>query len=126
METARKRLQQGTAISAPTALLLQSLHQRVCDAFDRAVIAIEKQDSQAARKAVKTKASVNAAADEVMGHLAERLVAQEPDRLASFQVEADIVEHLKRLNNLTRRIARVVLRSPTREAEQRSAAANTP
>lgn len=42
-------------------------------------------------------------------YVAKRLVASEPNRLAAFQVETDLIENLKRLNTLTRRIARAIL-----------------
>lgn len=121
METARKRLRSGTVVSAPTARLLETLHDRVCDAFSELIVAIRSDDTQVARGVIRSKAGVNAAANQVMSHIAERLVAQEPNRLASFEIEADVVEHLKRLNNLTRRIARTLLRSPTDEARQKTA-----
>lgn len=124
MEVGRKRLEQHITISDTTRARLEELHGKVCRAFDDVVTAIESGDVDLARKVVATKADVNAAADEIMQHLAERLVAREPNRLASFSVEADIVENLKRLNNLTRRIARVVIEARDRASDTPSGTGN--
>jgi phosphate:Na+ symporter len=121
----RKRLYQGIVISESTRVRLESLHRKVCRAFDLVTRAIETGDADAARTAIDSKAGVNEAAEEVLKHLAERLVAREPNRLASFQVEADIVENFKRVNNLTRRIARILWRSATGEAADEEEVAPT-
>jgi phosphate:Na+ symporter len=118
LEVGRKRLDQRITISSATRELLEELHRKVCSGFDDVVAAIESGDVTLARKVVATKADVNATADAIMQHLADRLVAREPNRLASFSVEADIVENLKRLNNLTRRIARVVIEAVDRNTDQ--------
>lgn len=118
MEVGRKRLEQQITISEATRQRLEELHRKVCAAFDDVVVAIESNDVALAHEVIATKADINAAADAIMQHLAERLVAREPNRLASFSVEADIVENLKRLNNLTRRIARVVIEAGDRKPDE--------
>ena len=52
-------------------------------------------------------AAVVALAEDASNYIAERLVAEEPHRLETFHVETDIVEIYRRLNTLTRRIARL-------------------
>jgi len=41
-------------------------------------------------------------------HLANRLVAEEPNRLATFRIESEIIEYLKRVYYFAKRIAKVV------------------
>lgn len=118
VEVGRKRLGQQITISDATRGRLEELHRKVCSAFDDIVTAIESRDVALAHEVVATKADVNSTADAIMQHLAERLVAREPNRLASFSVEADIVENLKRLNNLTRRIGRVVIEAGDRKSDR--------
>ena len=106
---ADKRLQLGVAISPSTLRGLRQIHDGVCGAFENVVEALRTGDQTAVRNAEQSKASINVLAEETTAHLAKRLVASEPNRLAAFQVETDIIENLKRLNTLTRRIARLLL-----------------
>lgn len=64
---------------------------------------------EAAQQAAASKAEVFGVADRAASHLTNRLIATEPNRLAAFQTETEIIENLKRLNTLTRRIARLIL-----------------
>ncbi len=109
LEDARKRLRLGVSVSPSTLSVLYPLHGKVCWAFDRMLEALRTHDQTAAREAAKSKALVNGLADKAAAHLAKRLVVSEPNRVASFQVETDIIENLRRLNTLTRRIARMTL-----------------
>ncbi|HBJ36147.1 MAG TPA: hypothetical protein DDZ51_15635 [Planctomycetaceae bacterium] len=65
-------------------------------------------DQAAAFEAVESKTELNNLADKATSHLAKRLVAYEPNRLAAFKLETDFIENMKRVHALTRRIARVV------------------
>jgi hypothetical protein len=56
---------------------------------------------------VESKASVFGLADEASAHIVNRLVADAPQRIETFQIETDIIEIYRRLNTLTRRIARL-------------------
>ena len=49
-------------------------------------------------------------------HQAQRLVADEPNRLATYSVEMDLIEKLKRIYYFAKRIAKTV--PPTVLAEQ--------
>ncbi|WP_442510356.1 Na/Pi cotransporter family protein [Novipirellula sp. SH528] len=106
---ATKRIQSNVAVSPGTIEVLSTVHKQVCWAFDRLVTALRERDFEAARDAAESKTEVNKIAEKAAFHLAQRLVAYEPNRLASFKVETDIIENLKRINTLTRRIADVVL-----------------
>ncbi len=108
LDDAKKRLKLGVSVSSSTLKMLRPIHEKVCWAFERALEALRSRDESAARDAANSKDAVNQLADKATAHLAKRLVASEPNRLAAFQVETDIIENLKRLNTLTRRIARVV------------------
>jgi phosphate:Na+ symporter len=121
MEVARKRQIHRIRISPGTRARIEELDRRVTSAFASAVRAIEAGDTDAARQAAESKSWVNEAADAATVTLAQRLAADEPARLASFQIEVDLVENLKRLNTLTRRIARVLLRLPSTETDRTNA-----
>lgn len=104
-----KRLELNVAISNTTLELLQPLHDQVNDAFRSVLRALDTEDRDSAQHALESKQSVFELADRINLHLTRRLVADEPNRLATFQVETEIIEHYKRLNTLTRRMARATL-----------------
>ncbi|MCA9134064.1 MAG: hypothetical protein KDA45_12945, partial [Planctomycetales bacterium] len=123
---ARKRIHQGVVVSPQTLAVLSPLHERVCWAFERARQALENGNLDAAHEANESKMQVRQLADTAASHLAKRLTAYDPKRLATFQVESGIIESLKRLNTLTRRVARAVLEvdngPPTASSGQPTAA----
>lgn len=106
---AMKRVRLGVFVSPSTMEVLSTVHKKVYWAFDRSLDALRDGDQIAARDAVQSKTEVNEVADKATSHLAKRLIAYEPNRLAAFKVETDFIENMKRINTLTRRIARVVL-----------------
>ncbi len=109
LDIARKRLQRGVRISPATQAVLRPLHRRVREAFTQIERGLADVDVQACRSAAASKPDVYRLADRATLHLAQRLVADEPKRLDAFRTETDIVEHLKRINTLTRRIARLLI-----------------
>ena len=116
---AMKRVRLGVFISPSTLDILSTVHKKVHWAFDRSLDALRDEDQTAAVEAAASKVDVNAVADKATSHLAQRLVAYEPNRLAAFKIETDFIENMKRINTLTRRIARVLLiDKPTVELPQ--------
>jgi phosphate:Na+ symporter len=111
MDVLRKRVARRLTISPATRDILVPLNHEVCEAFDKALAALESGDAADAVDAIESKGTVNSLADEATTHIAKRLVADEPDRLENFQIETDIIEHLRRVNTYTRRIARLSLGS---------------
>jgi len=106
-----KRIRLGVIVSPSTVDILRAIHEKVCRAFERALDALRDGDRVAALEAVESKTEINELSEKATSHLAKRLVAFEPNRLAAFTVETDIIENLKRINTLTRRIASVLIRS---------------
>ncbi len=89
--------------------VLEPIHDQVLRAFDLVINALQSGNHDAAVEAIESKAVINQLGDDATAHLVKRLVAGEPNRLAAFQIETDIIEGLKRINTLTRRIARTLL-----------------
>ena len=105
----RKRLDQSLSISESTRQLLGPLHNKVCWSLQTAFQALTEQDEQKAVAVVKSKKEFNKLADESRIHLARRLVTDEPDRLETFRIETNVIDNLKRIHTLARRIANVVM-----------------
>ncbi len=105
----RKRIAHRLRISASTLALLRPLDERVRVSFDDALAALGAGSSDRALEAIESKAVVNELADKATSHIARRLVADEPARLETFQIETDLIENYRRLNTYARRIARLSL-----------------
>ncbi len=117
---ALKRIRLGVVVSTATTEVLRTVHEKVLWSFDCSCEALRHGDLESARVAIESKTKVNELAELATSHLARRLIAYEPNRLAAFKVETDIIENLKRIHTLTRRIARVVLADATETSESES------
>ena len=106
VDLAEKRLDLGVTVSPSTIRVLEPLHRQICSNFDLMLGALKSGDQEAAGKVAHKKKIVKKLAEDATEHLARRLIADEPNRLAAFQVETDIIESLQRLNALTRLVAR--------------------
>ena len=102
------RQDQGLVMSPETVAVLQPLHDSACWAADTAVRALTEQDVQLAAEVTRSKAEFNRLADQARNHLAQRLVAEAPEGLELFRSETDIIDNLKRVHTLSRRLARTV------------------
>jgi phosphate:Na+ symporter len=108
-DDARKRIGLGLTISQSTVQMLRPIEESILEAYSKMLMSLKSGDRQTALEAIESKEQVNQLADAAGEHLAKRLVASEPNRLAAYRLETDLIENLKRLNTLTRRIARLVL-----------------
>ena len=54
-------------------------------------------------------------------HETQRLVAEEPNRLAAYTVEMDVIEKLKRIYYHAKRMAKDVLLEEEKEVEEQAA-----
>ena len=84
--------------------------RRSSQAYDKALTSLATGDREDALEAIESKEVVNDLAKEATAHLAKRLVADEPGRLAAFQIETDIIENYRRINVYSRRIAKLCLK----------------
>jgi phosphate:Na+ symporter len=101
------RAEQGLTVSAETTLVLSELHAKIVEALDLAMLALTQKNEGAARRVSKMKREVNSLERAATAHQAERLIADEPDRVANYRLEVDVISTLKRVYYMTRRIARV-------------------
>ncbi len=120
VDLAQKRLDLGVTVSPFTIRVLEPLHRQICSNFDLVLVALRTGDRDAAEKVAQKKKVVKKLAEDATEHLARRLIADEPNRLAAFQVETDIIESLQRLNALIRLIARQLEEIPGSSGEARN------
>jgi len=94
--------------SEETSRMFAELAERVNDAVRTAVRAVGGIDLAAAERVVRSKAQVVTLADRLACHLAKRLTSDDPERLATFRIEAQAIEVQKRIYYFAKRIARTV------------------
>ncbi len=109
------RLENGVTVSRSTAEMLTRFHASVRRALDASLQAATQRSREAAAAVRQMKAEINEQSDLARRHQAARLVADEPDRIAAYTLETDILQNLQRIYYYTRRMARTVLKS-SREA----------
>ena len=111
-----QRIQQGVSISVATQAVLKKLHNVVIATVALAIDAVTENDRHAAQEIVAMKSDIARLTDSAAMHETRRLVAEEPNRLAAYTVEMDVIEKLKRIYYHAKRMAKDVL--PEEEKEQ--------
>ena len=89
--------------------VLDDFHANVYRAYDLALVALTQKDEDAARRVAEMKAHINQLEAEAKVHQAERLMADEPSRVANYRFEMDVIANLKRIYYFTKRIGRVAV-----------------
>lgn len=108
VEAGSERLSHNVQMSQATREILGALHQRVCWSVSSAVEAVITLNPELAEEVMAAKLDINRLANDAEEHLAHRLIANEPNRLATFRIETEIIEYLKRVYYFAKRIAKVV------------------
>jgi len=108
VEAGSARLNRNVEMSSATQEVLAALHRKVCWTVEAAGQALVDSDQPLAEEVMAAKLEINQLALAAETHLANRLVAQEPNRLATFRIESEIIEYLKRVYYFAKRIAKVV------------------
>ncbi len=104
----RERLAQGVEISAPTRELLIGFHRLVSRAFAAALQAVTQRNPLAARTVLALKQEIRLVTESAAAHEAQRLVANEPNRIPAYTLEVEIIEKLQRIYHFARRMAKAV------------------
>jgi len=113
-----ERIDAGISISAPTRKVLTGFHKVVEKACAGAVQAVSQNNQEVAKLVIAMKDEITELADSAAAHQAQRLVAEEPNRIPAYTIEIDIIEKQKRIYYFAKRMAKSVLISE--EKEERS------
>ncbi|MET0067288.1 MAG: Na/Pi cotransporter family protein [Candidatus Thiodiazotropha sp.] len=113
-----ERLQQGFSISIPTREVLTGFHQVIKKSVVGAVQAVSQINEEVARSVIAMKDEINDMANSAALHQARRLVAEEPNRIAAYTTEVDIIEKQKRIYYFAKRMAKTVLLTDEEEPAQ--------
>lgn len=104
-----ERIDHGFSISEPTKQVLNGFHKVVRKSVDGAVQAVSQLNSQVAQSVIAMKEEINKMAESAAVHQASRLVAEEPNRIAAYTTEVDIIEKQKRIYYFAKRMAKSVI-----------------
>jgi phosphate:Na+ symporter len=104
-----ERIDHGFSISDPTKEVLSGFHKVVKKAVIGAVQAVSQLNTQVAQGVIAMKKEINNMAEFAAVHQASRLVAEEPNRIAAYTTEVDIIEKQKRIYYFAKRMAKTVL-----------------
>jgi phosphate:Na+ symporter len=113
-----QRIEQAVSISEATQGVLKRLHHSVMTTVELAIDAVMDNDPRAAQEIIAMKSDIARLTDSAAMHEIRRLVAEEPNRLAAYTVEMDVIEKLKRVYYHAKRMAKAVL---PEEAQERAA-----
>ena len=103
------RIDAGFKISESTAKVLNDFQEVVKKALKGAILAVAHNSRDAAEEVIKMKDEISKLAESAAAHQASRLVAEEPNRIAAYTTEIDIIEKQKRIYYFSKRMAKTVL-----------------
>jgi phosphate:Na+ symporter len=104
-----QRLSEGVSISSSTREVLTSLFETVSRTVVLATRAVVEGDPETAHEVIGIKGEINRLMISASMHQAKRLVAEEPNRLAAYTIEMDIIEKLKRTYYFAKRMAKTLV-----------------
>ncbi len=107
---AEKRARTGFVVSPGTIEKLAALDAEVLLSYKLALNALDTGSVDDALKVIERKSIINDLAQEATSYLATRLVDLEPGRVDKFQMESEMVESYRRIDTISRRIARLCLK----------------
>ena len=89
-----------------TRLLMTNLGDKVSAAVEQAVQAVRDNDQKAAENVILVKGDIRQIADEFLQRQAERIGIQEPGRLNLVRLEMELLDNLRSIYTLAKRIAK--------------------
>lgn len=103
-----KLIDAGVRVSDETAGVLGGVHAAVIEAVRDAAEAVVTSDVALANKVIELKADITGATEDAATHEAQRLIADEPDRIAAYRAEMDILEKQRRIYYFAKKMAKSV------------------
>jgi phosphate:Na+ symporter len=101
-----RRIDSGVKVSDATADVLKGIHAAVLEAVELSVRALKLDSQKAARQVLAAEVEIQRLLDHAARHQAERLVADEPNRLPLYTIETEAIDRLRRVYFLAQRTAR--------------------
>ncbi len=103
------RYDAGFSISKTTQKVLNDFHKVVSRSVNSAIQAVSQNNEVAAMQVIDMKKEIIDLVDSATEHQAERLVAEEPNRIAAYTIEIDIIEKQRRIYSFAKSMAKTVI-----------------
>ncbi|MBT3203970.1 MAG: Na/Pi cotransporter family protein [Gammaproteobacteria bacterium] len=103
------RLDAGFSISEPTEKVLSDFQHVVSRSVSNAIQAVSQNNQNAAQLVIDMKQEIINLVNSATEHQAERLVAEEPNRIAAYTIEVDIMEKQRRIYSFAKSMAKSVI-----------------
>ena len=111
------RIEEVLIVSPATRAVLEEYLGTVQEALDFAMVALTQKNESAARQVEAMKKEVKSLERAASLHEAERLMVDEPNRVATYRLEVDILANLKRIFYFSGRIARLAIPTADRSSD---------
>ena len=95
-------------ISQATRQVLIDLHSSVSMTVQQALASVANNDETEAENVISMKGIIQGQVNSAEQHEAQRLIASEPNRLAAYTVEMEVIEKLKRIYYFAKRMAKTI------------------
>jgi len=102
----RERLESGVHFSKETMEHVSSLSEKMREAFDLAIQALE--NPELAQRVIAMKPEIQYLADQIEEHLARRLTSDDPNRTLLYRLETQAVEVIQREYYFAKKIAKEI------------------
>jgi phosphate:Na+ symporter len=106
---ARKILSEQRTTTETMRHTLRTLYERVCVSAETAIYAIGSQDVSKANDVLNMKAEINLLIEDALRFQAQVVSPTTPDLVDSFRLEDEIIDGLKRIYSLSKRLAKGLL-----------------
>ena len=107
VDLGHRMLDKDIQVSENMNLALKGLGQTAGESVRAAVRSITEESETAAQEVLSLRGEVSRQIEEVMEHQASKLSPDDPQRLDKFRLETGLVDSLKRIYTLAKRIARI-------------------
>jgi phosphate:Na+ symporter len=92
-----------------TRAMLTALYETVLESVKLTVQAVEQNDQNAAESVMLLKGTISSQADELLARKARRLAPDDPNYLKIVRIEMSVIDHLRHIYTLAKRISKTVL-----------------
>ena len=108
VQLGQRRLAEGVLPSEPTTEVVTDFHAAVIGQLRQVQSALATDDRSLSRAIVKSKPDLKAQRRAAIAYLADRLNANEPNRIRSYEREVETIGQLQRIAGMTRHLARTI------------------
>jgi phosphate:Na+ symporter len=112
VETGHEAMREDIASTETTRYAMKALYEAVKVSLAEAIQAIVKNDELASQQVIHMKNEINNLVKEALEYQAARVKLQEPDAMKIMRFEGEVIDALKRIYSLAKRIAKLNIPEP--------------